>query len=171
MTRRHENLIPPHSVPWLAGLAALGALCVAWIGQYGFGLAPCELCVWQRYGYWAAIGVAVIACLPARQSRARVLASALLALTFLAVAAIALFHAGVEYQWWRGFTSCAGDLGQGQSVADILAAIENAPIVRCDEPAFLLFGVSMAGYNFLYALGLATFAAWGVVSTHRRETS
>jgi disulfide bond formation protein DsbB len=32
------------------------------------------------------------------------------------------------------------------------------PVVRCDEVAWSLFGLSMAGYNFLMSLALAGFA-------------
>ena len=50
--------------------ARIAALCIAWLAQYGFGLAPCELCYWQRYGYWAAIALGVVAILqPARSRR------------------------------------------------------------------------------------------------------
>ena len=152
-------------MPWLCGLAALAALCFAWIAEYGFGLAPCELCLWQRYGYWVAILLALGASFSARESLTRKGLLWGLAAAFLGVAAIALFHAGVEYKWWQGFTACTGNLGQGQSSEDILAAIEDAPIVRCDEPAFVLFGLSMAGYNFLRALALAAFAASGAMRT------
>ena len=31
-------------------------------------------------------------------------------------------------------------------------------VVRCDEIAWSLFGISMAGYNFLISLALAVFA-------------
>jgi len=161
MARRGEAFFPPRSVPWLSLLAAIAALCLAWIAQYGFGLAPCELCYWQRYGYWVSIVVALIACFTPRQSQARIMSTGALALAFLGVALIAAFHAGVEYKWWQGFTSCTSNLGQGQTSEDLLAQIENAPIVRCDEPAFTLFGISMAGYNFVYALALSVFAAWG----------
>ncbi len=100
-----QPLFPASSVPWLATGGALAALCVAWLAQYGFGLAPCELCYWQRYGYWAAIALGVVAILqPARTAR-RTVALWLLALAFLATAGIALFHVGVEQKWWQGFTS------------------------------------------------------------------
>ena len=66
-----QPLFPVSSVPWLATGGALAALCIAWLAQYGFGLAPCELCYWQRYGYWAAIALGVIAILqPARNAAA-----------------------------------------------------------------------------------------------------
>ena len=150
-------------MPWLATGAAIAALCIAWIAQYGFGLVPCELCYWQRYGYWAAIAIGLVAIFMPAQSAARRILLWLLGLAFLVTAGIALFHVGVEQKWWQGLTTCTGDLGAGGSTQDILSAIENAPIVRCDEPAFVLFGLSMAGYNLILALALALFTLRGAL--------
>ena len=71
--------------------------------------------------------------------------------------AIGLFHAGVEYGWWPGVTSCAVIAGGGSGNA--LEDIMNTPLVRCDEPAWTLAGISLAGYNFLVssAAALAIF--------------
>lgn len=158
-----QPLFPVSSVPWLATGASLAALCIAWLSQYGFGLAPCELCYWQRYGYWAAIALGVVAILqPARTAR-RQAALWLLALAFVATAGIALFHVGVEQKWWQGFASCTGQIAPGMSAEELQAAIENAPIVRCDEPAWTMFGISMAGYNLFYALALAALTARGAL--------
>jgi disulfide bond formation protein DsbB len=158
-----QPLFPLSSVPWLATGAAVAALCIAWLSQYGFGLAPCELCYWQRYGYWAAIALGVITILqPARTSR-RTVALWLLALAFLGTAGIALFHVGVEQGWWQGSAGCVGAATTGMSAEELEQAIINAPIVRCDEPAWTMFGISMAGYNLVYALILAAFVARGAL--------
>ena len=82
-----QPLFPVSSVPWLSTGGALAALCIAWLAQYGFGLAPCELCYWQRYGYWAAIVLGVIAILQPRRTARRTVALWLLALAFAATAA------------------------------------------------------------------------------------
>ena len=156
-----QPLFPVSSVPWLSTGGALAALCIAWLAQYGFGLAPCELCYWQRYGYWAAIVLGVIAILQPRRTARRTVALWLLALAFAATAAIAVFHVGVEQKWWEGFTSCTGPSTAGLSAEELQQAILNAPIVRCDTPAWTMFGISMAGYNIVYALALAAFTAWG----------
>lgn len=158
-----QPLFPIASVPWLATGGALAALCMAWLAQYGFGLAPCELCYWQRYGYWAAIALGVVAIFQPARSAGRRIMLWLLALAFLATAGIALFHVGVEQKWWQGFTACTAPVASGLSTEDLLNAIENAPIVRCDEPAWTLFGISMAGYNVLYALALALFVLRGAL--------
>ncbi|HNB27368.1 MAG TPA: disulfide bond formation protein B [Alphaproteobacteria bacterium] len=156
-----QPLFPVSSVPWLATGGALAALCIAWIAQYGFALAPCELCYWQRYGYWAAIAIGVLAILQPARSNRRTLLLWLLGLAFLATAGVALFHVGVEQKWWPGLSTCTGQIGAGMSSEDLANAIETAPIVRCDEPAWTLFGISMAGYNIVYALALAIFTLHG----------
>jgi disulfide bond formation protein DsbB len=158
-----QPLFPTSSVPWLATGGAIAALCVAWIAQYGFGLAPCELCYLQRYGYWAAIALGIVAILQPAATPRRKVALWLLALAFLAIAAIALFHVGVEQKWWQGFTSCTGGITSGMTPEELENAINNAPIVRCDEPAWTMFGISMAGYNILYALVLAVFTLGGAL--------
>jgi len=158
-----QPLFPISSVPWLATGAAIAALCIAWIAEYGFGLAPCELCYWQRYGYWAAIAIGIVAISQPAHSAARRALLWLLGLAFLATAGIALFHVGVEQQWWQGLTTCSGQIGAGMSAEDLANAIENAPITRCDEPAFTLFGISMAGYNLILALALALFTLRGAL--------
>ena len=158
-----QPLFPVSSVPWLATGAALAALCIAWLAQYGFGLAPCELCYWQRYGYWAAIALGVVAILQPAGSPRRRMALWLLALAFLATAGIALFHVGVEQHWWEGTTACTGQTTAGMTPEELAKAIENAPIVRCDVPAWTMFGISMAGYNLLYALALAAFVFQGAL--------
>jgi disulfide bond formation protein DsbB len=162
-----QPFIPNSAVPWLATGGALAALCVAWIAQYGFGLAPCELCYWQRYAYWAAIAIGILAILqPARTTR-RSVALWLLGLAFLATAGIALFHVGVEQKWWQGLATCTGQIRAGMTPEELEQAIQNAPIVRCDEPAWTMFGISMAGYNLAYALLLAIFTLGGALRSSK----
>ena len=121
----------------------------AYLSQYGFGLYPCEMCWWQRWPHFAAVGLAGLAYL-APPSRVW---TGLAALAILASGAIGLFHAGVEYGWWEGVTSCAALVSDAGGNA--LDAIMNTPLVRCDEPAWSLFGVSLAGYNFLVSTAAA----------------
>lgn len=130
----------------------------AYLSQYGFGLYPCEMCWWQRYPHFAALALAALAFV--RPSRALV---ALAALALLTSGLIGAFHAGVEYGWWEGLTACSTDLAAGGGSA--LDAIMNAPIVRCDVAPWSLFGISLAGYNFL----ISTAAALGILALLRRS--
>ncbi|WP_374310551.1 disulfide bond formation protein B [Dongia sp.] len=155
-----QSFIDPRHVPWLTAGMSLAALCAAWLAQYGFGLAPCHLCYLQRDAYWAAIVLSVLAIVLGPRSPYRRWAVALIGLAFLTGAGLALYHVGVEQKWWVGSEACIGGIA-GLSGADLEAAIMNAPVTRCDEAAFELFGISMAGYNGLLSLALAAFAFWG----------
>lgn len=116
----------------------------AYVAQYGFGLYPCEMCWWQRYPHFAALALALLAFIapPAR------LWTALAAVAILASAAIGLFHAGVEYGWWQGITSCAR-IEPSDPGTSPLEAIMNTPMISCDDPQWTLLGISLAGFNFL----------------------
>lgn len=117
----------------------------AYIGQYGFGLYPCEMCWWQRYPHFAAIAFALLAFLRPPGRPFILLAALAIAVSGL----IGAFHAGVEYGWWQGFTACTSNAASG---GDPLANILNAPLTRCDVAPWTLFGVSLAGWNFLFSI-------------------
>ncbi|PWR18969.1 disulfide bond formation protein B [Zavarzinia compransoris] len=146
----------------LAGSAALlgGAL----LFQYGGGLAPCELCIWQRWAHGAAMAGAVLALvLPRGLPAALGLGLALVGL--VAGVGIAGFHVGVEQGWWQGLAACGGGGSTAGSVQDLLSQIETAPVVRCGDVAWSLFGLSMAGWNALISLGLGL----GALAVARRR--
>lgn len=153
-----------HTLTLAQGLALgvpAGLLAGAYIGQYAFGLYPCEMCWWQRYPHFAALALALIA-LVAPQGRL-VLGAAALAL--LVSGAIGAFHAGVEYGWWQGITPCASTAATGGNPLD---AIMNAPLVRCDQAPWTLAGISLAGFNFLFSTagGIAILALLGRKEPH-----
>jgi disulfide bond formation protein DsbB len=70
---------------------------------------------------------------------------------------IAAFHVGVEQHWWTGTPGC-GVPATSNSIEEMRAQIMAAPVVRCDQVAWSLFGISMAGYNILISLVLAAVA-------------
>lgn len=136
----------------LALVTPTALLAGAYVSEYGFGLYPCEMCWWQRYAHFAALVPAMLAFL-VPTGALRVWMVRLAGLAILISGVIGAFHAGVEYGWWEGLTSCSAamELKEGQSALD---AIMNAPTVRCDEVQFRFLGISMAGWNFLIS-GLA----------------
>jgi disulfide bond formation protein DsbB len=122
-------------------LALLGG---AYAFQYLGGLFPCEMCWWQRYALFFA-GAMGIAAWAGRSTRVPLL---LAGLGLAASALLGGYHAGIEYGWWEGFTACTSNVTFGAG-SDPLAAIMNAPPVRCDEVQWKLAGISLAGLNFL----------------------
>ena len=85
----------------------------------------------------------------------------ILALTFLVGAGIALFHIGVEQQFWSGTQGCGSNI-EATSVEAFRLKLLRQPIVRCDEIAWSLFGVSMAGYNLILSLGLSFIPGFAI---------
>lgn len=124
----------------LAALVPAALLAGAYVSQYAFGLFPCEMCWWQRYPHFAALalGLAAFVLKPAR------IWTALAGLAILTSGLIGGFHAGVEYGWWEGITACTAP-ASGVDVLDFNAA----PLIRCDVAPWTLFGISLAGFNFL----------------------
>lgn len=146
--------IPERDPILFAGIAATLILAAAFAFQLA-GYHPCEMCWWQRYPYMAIIAIAVIAnALPTLPRKPILL---LLALLFAVDAGLAGFHAGVEQGWWEGITTCTASIDPNASLEDALKALDNAPLIRCDEIAWSLFGVSMAGYNFILATAMTLF--------------
>jgi disulfide bond formation protein DsbB len=115
--------------------------------QYIGGLYPCEMCHWQRWPHDTAI-VAALFAFGTRSQRAAYWLIWFAALAILTSGLIGAFHAGVEYGWWPGLTTCASTAN-----GTTIEAIMNAPIVRCDVPQWTLFGISLAGFNALLSIG------------------
>jgi disulfide bond formation protein DsbB len=127
-------------------LLPLALILGAYASQYIGKLYPCEMCWWQRYPHFAAIGFAALAYVGRNRFTQNVLV-ALAALAILTSGLIGGFHAGVEYNYWEGLTRCSTTMVADGG--DFTKSIMNAPLVRCDVAPWTLFGISLAGYNFL----------------------
>lgn len=152
----------------MAGLMALASfviLSAALFSQYIGGLAPCQLCIYQRIPYVFVIAFGILSYgLTVIRPQAAYFFFVLLILNLFIDAGIAGFHAGVEYKWWEGLTGCTVSLPDSNaSIEELREAILNAPITKCDEAAFTVLGISMAGYNFLTALGLGLVASYSLI--------
>mgnify|MGYP000901819398 CR=1 FL=1 len=147
-----DRLRLAHLLLLLGPSALLGG---AFAFQYIGGLHPCEMCIWQRWPHAAALILASLALFaPGAGKRAPLL---LAALAEFVTAGIGMFHAGVEQRWWQGPTACsASDLGSGDFLSNVMAT----PVVQCDQIAWSLAGISMAGYNVIFSGLIAGVALW-----------
>ena len=161
MTRMNERpirrLFEPRAASALMLAASVAILGAVFAMQYLGGLAPCELCIAQRWPYGAAIALTLVALVPAVPPGARRVLLGLAGIAFLVTSAIGFYHAGVEMKVFAGPTACTGDIS-AKTVEDLRRQLLATPVVRCDEIQWSLFGISLAGYNFIVAAGLAAFS-------------
>ena len=156
--------------PWMALAASAAMLGVAHAFETFGHLAPCTLCLKQREVYWWALAIAAIGValrFTGLSRRAARIDSALLALVFLVGCGIAVYHAGAEWKWWPGPTSCSGGSTKVNS-ADLTALLHGAKqyLPACDKPAWVFLGLSMAGWNALVSLGLAALSAMAALGAN-----
>jgi len=142
---------------------SLALLLGAFAFQYLGGLAPCKMCLWQRWPHAAAVLAGLLALtLP---GRILPLAGAAAAATS---AGLGLYHTGVERGWWEGPTTCTSGPVGGLSPEDLLNQILAAPIVRCDEVAWSMLGLSMASWNAVLSLLMVAIWLWAAATPARR---
>ena len=132
-------------------LAAGGSLALL-LGAFAFqhigGLPPCKLCFWQRWPHGAAIGIGALVLVLGPMIWLAILG----ALSALTTAGIGIYHTGVEQKWWEGPQGCTGFDISNLSTDQLMDAINAAPLIRCDEIAWSLAGISMAGWNAIVSL-------------------
>ncbi|MDI1285402.1 MAG: disulfide bond formation protein B [Reyranella sp.] len=157
-----QRLPLPSLIGLLAALGSTGMLGGALYFQYLLGLAPCEMCHWQRWPHIASIVVGLLAFTSfARPGLAATFAG--LAVAALAVtSAIGLIHAGVELHWWQGPQTCTGTIPRGLSADELKKYLFGARMVRCDDIVWSLWGISMAGWNAVLSGVLALALGFGL---------
>ncbi|WP_395614465.1 disulfide bond formation protein B [Allosphingosinicella sp.] len=133
-------------------------------GAYGFQyvwahLWPCEMCWWQRYAHFAALpfGLAAVLAGPRLKDGGRILVW-LAALAIFVSGAIGFYHAGVELKLFPGFTQCTAALTG--SPEDMLKAVFDRPMVRCDDVQWSWLGISMAGWNAIVSILSSLAILW-----------
>lgn len=136
----------------IIGLVALTTIIGAWIFEY-FGYAPCELCLQQRWAYYAGVPIAFV--LAAWNPTWIKPALLVVALLWLASGIFGVYHSGVEWGWWQGPTACSGGgkLGFGEGLPDLTKTA-----VKCNEAAIRIFGLSLAGWNAVISFALSAIA-------------
>ena len=145
----------------LVGLLTIGGF---FFFQYVLGYPPCPLCLDQRKAFYVAVPLAALLVLGASYGASRkvlLLGFAAIAVAMLWNTGLSAYHAGVEWKFWPGPTDCSGPINPIGTTTDLMKSLQNIRIVRCDEAAWRLFGVSLAGYDVIVSFVLVLAAAFG----------
>ena len=150
----------PKKAKQLSICLALTSLCLliaAIYFQFAEGLAPCKLCIWQRWPHGIIILLGLLS-LTAVWGRLT-----LLVILFVAVVSsgLGIYHSGVELQLWAGPGGCTADLSGTESTSALLDSLLETDVVRCDEISWQFLSLSMANWNALISTMMALIALVG----------
>ena len=154
-------------------LASIATLLGAYFFQFVIGLAPCPLCLEQRIPYYFAIPLAILVAGRGPAGRlAGLIRGGLATLAAIMMVSVVLgaYHAGVEWKFWAGPTDCTGPINDFGSAGNLLQQMQTTSVIRCDEAAWRLLGLSLAGYNVLISATLVVIAIGAVARTCGRKS-
>lgn len=133
----------------------MAAIVIVFIAEYILALPPCNLCLYQRFPYYALIFITILMIL--LQATApniyKLYVLAVLLITF-ASTALAVFHLSVENGWIVYKSSCAANLASANAIELLQENIKYVEIRSCHIPKLKFLGISVAGWNSLYSLFL-----------------
>ena len=153
----------PTAIAVLLTTAGTITLGIAYGFQYVGSLQPCQLCLYQRWSWWIAVLLGLIAINFRGRELFQRIAVGYAAISILSGAVIAIFHVGVEQFWWEGHEICTG-VGESAITIDALKKqIMNTPVTRCDDTTWALFDITMAGYNAFVSI---TAGMGGLILLH-----
>jgi disulfide bond formation protein DsbB len=163
---------PPLSAAAIITIVGALTICGFLFFQYVMLLAPCPLCLEQRYAFYVCVPLAAMLWLGAGHGASR----KVLILGFVVIAAfmlwntgLAAYHAGIEWKFWQGPTDCSGPIDKIGSVGNMLNQLQRISLVRCDEAAWRFLGISLSGYDALVSLFLAAAAVLGAKAAFARQ--
>ena len=137
----------------IAGFSSVAVIFGAYAFEFIGGFLPCKLCYWQRYPHFLVILIFPLLYFFQIRSLIFVVMMSMFVSTILA-----LYHVGVEQKYWPGPNSCTNSSIEGLTTDQLIDQIMSAPLVHCDEIAWELIGISMAGWNVLISFCL--FSIW-----------
>ena len=144
----------------LIGVVSLALIAGAWFFELVLHLRPCKLCLEQRAPHYAAIGLALVGLVLARSARLQWFVLLGLAGLMAWSTGLGVYHAGVEWKFWEGPTSCTIGATGGDTPVNVLDALNSTKAPSCTEATLRVLGLSFAGWNVLTSMALAAMALW-----------
>lgn len=162
--------VPSPSRPLLwPALLLTGGMAVVILTALGFEhighYVPCMLCLQQRWPYYIGIPIGVVAVLCAAMNAPPAVTRTLLLLAGLSMiigAGMGVYHAGAEWKFWDGPSTCATAVDAiTKNAGDLLAGINTQHGPSCTDASLRVLGLSFAGWNVITSVVLAAVAVFG----------
>ena len=120
------------------------------------GFTPCKLCIYQRWPWYLIIFLSLISIF--YNKKIYPYNKFLIFLFFIGSAAYAGWHAGIEWAFWEGPSTCTTGTNKIDSHDNLLENIQSIQsFVPCNEASFRFLGISLAGYNFISSLIMSIY--------------
>jgi len=160
-----------HSPMMLAFIMSASLLAGAYGFEYIGGYLPCDLCWPQRYAHMIILGLSGAQLLLEKYNRPLQNLYKWAVIIALDVSiAISGYHTGVEQKWWKGPDTCtSGGIDTEADMSALFDSMMDTNLVLCDDVAWQMFGISMAGYNFLISFIVAQFVTFAVIFSLRKN--
>ena len=132
---------------YLVTLFSVIALTSAFIAEFNFNLAPCEMCLKQREPYYVIIlGFILIAILRWQDRIWFYLSVQILSVYGLFYS---IWHVGIENKLLSGPEGCSNGLKIADNTSNLKEQILSKPVVNCEDIGWSMFGLSAATINSL----------------------
>ena len=132
---------------YVVALFSVVALASAFIAEFYFNLAPCEMCLKQREPYYIIIvGFALITILKWQHRIWFYLGVQLISIYGLFYS---VWHVGIENKLLSGPAGCSQGLNITNNASDLKEQILSKPVINCEDVAWNIFGLSAATVNAL----------------------
>lgn len=154
LTRRQANTA--------AFAACAGALAYAFYAQFGLGLVPCHLCIFQRVTLAATTGVFLLAALHGAGRTGARFYALLVALAAGSLAATAGRHVWIQLQPPGAVPGCGADLDFMLEIFPLYEVV--LKVFRaggeCQKIDWTFLGLSMPAWVLMFAVGAGVFGLW-----------
>ena len=132
---------------YLVALFSVVALASAFIAEFYFNLAPCEMCLKQREPYYIIIAGFTLIRIFKWQDRIWFYLGVQLISTYGLFYSI--WHVGIENKLLSGPAGCSDGLNITNNASDLKEQILSKPVINCEDVAWSIFGLSAATINAL----------------------
>lgn len=126
-------------------------LTLAYILEYFLNLAPCDLCMKQRYIHFGILSASLITYIFFKTFKLNFILIFILPILWLLSFVTSFYHYGIEQKLWLGFSGCESDIKFGK---ETLSEILKTNPANCGIPQFEIFTLSLAGWNAIFSLSV-----------------
>ena len=132
---------------------SLLAIFFALYVEHVLGYKPCKLCLYQRIPYIVSIFISFVGYNYFKNDKILILIVVIFSISVL----ISGYHYGIENNIFEEFSGCTANTLEIIDKSELLKSL-NDNVSSCKDINFKLFGISLAGINFLLSLLIVIYS-------------